>query len=161
MFLRALLAFIALPGVVAFGLPLVVAVYSGAHLTPSFVAALLLGLGTFGLLCCVWSFYVNGRGTLAPWSPPARLVVVGLYRYSRNPMYVSVLLMLVGWSVLFQSLALAVYAAVVAVAFHIRVVVAEEPWLAHTHGSAWAPYCARVPRWVGFRATTVSSDDEA
>jgi protein-S-isoprenylcysteine O-methyltransferase Ste14 len=55
-------------------------------------------VGTLGLLWCVRDFYVRGKGTLAPWSPPQNLVVVGLYRYSRNPMYVCVVLVLLGWA---------------------------------------------------------------
>ena len=99
----------------------------------------------------MWSFYTEGRGTLAPWSPPRHLVVTGLYRYSRNPMYVSVVLILWGWTAGFQSRALALYALAVMVAFHLRVVFGEEPWLAHTHGDAWDRYRAAVPRWVGRR----------
>ena len=99
----------------------------------------------------MWSFYTEGRGTLAPWSPPRHLVVSGLYRYSRNPMYVSVVLILWGWAAGFQSRALALYALAVMVAFHLRVVLGEEPWLARTHGDAWDRYRAAVPRWLGVR----------
>ncbi len=59
----------------------------------------LLGLGTVLLLWCVRDFYVAGRGTLAPWDPPRHLVTVGLYRVSRNPMYLAVLLVLTGWAI--------------------------------------------------------------
>ena len=103
------------------------------------------------LLWCVRDFYVSGRGTLAPWVPPRELVVVGLYRMSRNPMYVSVILVLVGWAVGFRSMPLALYALAVAVGFHLRVVLGEEPWLAQTHGEKWVRYRDRVPRWLGFR----------
>ncbi|NNU42166.1 methyltransferase family protein [Ramlibacter montanisoli] len=59
------------------------------------------------------------------------LAVVGLYRYSRNPMYVSVALILAGWAISFGSKGLLIYALVIAVAaFHLRVVLGEEPWLA-------------------------------
>jgi protein-S-isoprenylcysteine O-methyltransferase Ste14 len=88
----------------------------------------------------VWSFYSEGRGTLAPWSPPRHLVVGGLYHYSRNPMYVSVVLILWGWALGFRSRGLAVYALAVMAAFHLRVVLGEEPWLERTHGDAWARY---------------------
>jgi len=95
----------------------------------------------------VRDFYVAGRGTLAPWAPPERLVVVGLYRFSRNPMYVAVMLILIGWAWSFGSPGLGVYAACVALAFHLRVVLGEEPWLAKTHGQAWNDYASRVRRW--------------
>jgi protein-S-isoprenylcysteine O-methyltransferase Ste14 len=100
------------------------------------------------LLWCVRDFYVSGRGTLAPWDPPRRVVAVGLYRYSRNPMYVGVTLMLLGWATAFAVPGLFVYAAVVAVGFHLRVVLGEEPWLARTHGAEWDEYARRVPRWL-------------
>jgi protein-S-isoprenylcysteine O-methyltransferase Ste14 len=107
-----------------------------------------LAIGLLLLLWCVRDFYVAGRGTLAPWSPPERLVQVGLYRRSRNPMYVAVLLMLVGWALTYRTAALWTYAAVIAVLFHLRVLLHEEPFLARTHGSAWTDYKASVPRWL-------------
>ena len=107
----------------------------------------LIALGTFGLLWCVRDFYVSGKGTLAPWAPPQTLVVVGLYRYSRNPMYVCVLVVLLGWAVSFGSVGLLGYAVAVGVAFHLRVVLGEEPWLGRTHGAAWQQYTRRVRRW--------------
>ena len=96
-----------------------------------------LGTGIACLLWCVVEFYRAGRGTLAPWAPPRALVVTGLYRYSRNPMYVAVLLILLGWAIGFRSWMLASYAAMIAIAFHLRVVLNEEPFLARTHGEAW------------------------
>ena len=148
MLLRALLAFLALPGVVAFAVPLLVA---QQQLPPRFGLSS-LALLSVGFACLVWctcAFYSAGRGTLAPWSPPRHLVTHGLYRYSRNPMYWGVLLLLVGWAVLFESSALAWYAAAIGVAFHLRVVFGEEPWLAQVHGQQWQSYKGKVNRWVG------------
>lgn len=145
--LRALLAFLALPGVVAGLVPWLIARGEGHTLRVGWVAALLAGAGGGILLWCVREFYVAGRGTLAPWSPPRHLVVSGPYRKSRNPMYVAVLLLLCGWAVGYRSPDLAGYAAVVAIAFHLRVVYGEEPWLARRHGDAWTQYRARVRRW--------------
>src|SRR4051812_32435188 len=121
----------------------------------------IVGVGTALLLWCVRDFYVAGRGTLAPWAPPKHLVVVGLYRVSRNPMYVAVLIVLIGWGLVFSSRALAIYAAVVALAVHLRVVTYEEPWLARTFGAEWLAYRRRVPRWLGpIGATTSPADHE-
>lgn len=106
-----------------------------------------VALGTAGLLWCARSFLVSGKGTLAPWAPPQALVVVGLYRYSRNPMYVCVVVILLGWAVAFRSAGLMAYALAVAVAFYLRVVFGEEPWLARRHGAAWRQYTLRVRRW--------------
>jgi protein-S-isoprenylcysteine O-methyltransferase Ste14 len=152
MFARALLAFIALPGTVAFGIPAVWLWQTGhLHLEhPSGVAV--LAAGAAGLLWCVRDFYVQGKGTLAPWSPPQHLVVVGLYRYSRNPMYVCVVLVLLGWAAAFASSGLLGYGAFIALAFHLRVVYGEEPWLAQTHGAQWLAYASQVPRWFRLRA---------
>lgn len=146
---RALLAFLTLPGVVAIAVPAWMAAGSlrgGGRFHP--IGLLPLGAGLFLLLWCVRDFYVAGKGTLAPWAPPRNLVTTGLYKYSRNPMYVAVAAMLVGWSLSFMSVQLAIYAGIVIAAFHFRVVFGEEPWLARTHGESWEEYRARVPRWL-------------
>ena len=145
-FLSALFAFLALPGLVAFALPALWLASQGAQLQQPW-GLLTLCIGVIGLGVCVIDFYRKGRGTLAPWAPPERLVVVGLYRWSRNPMYIAVLLILIGWAWAFQSLPLAIYAGMVAVAFHLRVVLGEEPWLARQHGQDWIDYSGRVRRW--------------
>jgi protein-S-isoprenylcysteine O-methyltransferase Ste14 len=106
-------------------------------------------VGTTLLLWCVREFYVAGKGTLAPWTPPRHLVVSGPYRFSRNPMYVAVALVLSGWAIAFQTRALIIYALAVICAFHLRILLGEEPWLARTHGDAWRRYRSRVPRWFG------------
>ena len=148
LFVEALLAFIALPGMVAFVIPWLI---SRGETSASYDRAgiLLLAVGTSLLLWCVREFYVAGKGTLAPWTPPRHLVMSGLYRYSRNPMYVGVALVLLGWALTFHSRTLVIYAAGVITAFHLRIVFGEEPWLARTHGEAWNRYKARVPRWIG------------
>lgn len=134
---------------VAFAIPLLFLRPPATPMSPAGVA--LLAVGALVLGWCVRDFYVLGRGTLAPWSPPTTLVVRGLYRYSRNPMYVGVLAILAAWAIGFASRALAWYAVAIAVAFHLRVVFGEEPWLARTHGADWIAYRARVPRWFGWR----------
>jgi len=145
---RVIVAFLALPGVVAFALPLGFAVAENDALVVYRSGLALVALGTLLLMTCVHSFRVHGRGTLAPWDPPRALVQSGLYRYTRNPMYVAVALLLAGWAVTFASPALAIYAAVVTLGFHLRVVLGEEPRLARLHGDAWRAYAKRVPRWL-------------
>ena len=147
LFLRALFAFLALPGMVAFVLPALLVPRNAArtfHLTGivPFVA------GVVVLVWCVRDFYVAGRGTLAPWDPPRHLVSVGLYRFSRNPMYVGVVLILIGWTAGFRTPALAIYTIVIPVLFHLRVLLHEEPWLARTFPGEWSAYKSRVPRWI-------------
>ena len=94
MFARALLAFLALPGVVAFAVPVAWLLASSHTRLVQPLGLVPLVAGTVGLLSCVRAFYVSGKGTLAPWAPPVNLVVVGLYRYTRNPMYISVTVIL-------------------------------------------------------------------
>jgi protein-S-isoprenylcysteine O-methyltransferase Ste14 len=150
-FLKALFAFLVLPGVAAFLVPLTIFLpHPPVTLDPLGFLPLLLGVAL--LLSTVREFYVAGRGTLAPWSPPEQLVTTGLYRFSRNPMYVAVVLVLVGWAAVLHSWPLLVYGLVLALAFHLRVVFGEEPWLARTHGDGWSRYERQVPRWF-FRST--------
>ena len=148
MFIKALIAFLALPGAVAFAIPLFW-VYRSAdtHINQP-IGLVLMALGIAGVLWRVQVFYVSGKGTLAPWAPPIRLVRTGLYRISRNPMYLAVILLLLGWSLSFSSTALVIYTLTVALIFHLRVVYGEEPWLERTHGSEWVDYVSRVRRWV-------------
>lgn len=150
---RALLAFLLLPGVVAFAIPLL----AFAPRAPYESRGLALAIpGVVLLLWCVREFYAAGKGTLAPWSPPTHLVVSGPYRFSRNPIYLAVLLILAGWAVGFHSRAMTNYAAFMALVFYVRVVAFEEPWLEATHGEAWRLYRARVPRWIGRRRLQAS-----
>src|SRR3954464_483170 len=147
MFMRAVIAFLAMPGVVAYLVPGTSAWLSRLPLQWP-IGLVLVALGTVGLLWCVRDFYVSGKGTLAPWSPPQRLVITGLYRYSRNPMYISVLMVLCGWAATFNAPGLWIYAALIAIAFQLRVVLGEEPWLARTHGDEWVSYVRHVRRWM-------------
>jgi len=97
----------------------------------------------------VWDFGWTGRGTPAPFAPPQRLVVVGLYRYVRNPMYDG---FAAGWSGLWvvfghaSPLAIAAVAAV-ALAVHLFVVFYEEPTLRGKFGADYELYCRNVHRW--------------
>lgn len=152
MLLRAITAFVAMPGTVAFALPIWIGI--SAHRPMRYVplAATVLALGTLLLLACVREFYVSGRGTLAPWSPPRYLVTSGPYRWSRNPMYIGVVTILVGWWVLWDSRALLSYALVVACVFYVRVRLVEEHWADRQFGAEWQAYRATVPRWIGTRS---------
>lgn len=144
-FWSAVTAFLILPGTIAFLLPWLLRP-EGQHFRSAGVPP--FAVGAILLLWCVRDFYVAGRGSLAPWAPPVRLVVVGLYRWTRNPMYLAVLLILCGWALGYWSRTLWIYAGIVAIAFHVRVVWFEEPWLAARYGEEYAAYRARVPRWL-------------
>lgn len=148
MFMRALAAFLLLPGVAAFLLPPLLGAFDPWRHESIHSGIIVMAVGATLLLWCVRDFYVSGRGTLAPWDPPANLVVVGLYRYMRNPMYAGVIALVVGWALCLGSLAVAIYATVLTAGFHIRVVVNEEPWLETRFGPAWHAYASEVNRWL-------------
>jgi protein-S-isoprenylcysteine O-methyltransferase Ste14 len=148
MLTRAFIAFLALPGVVAGLVPALIATLDGRRSGGRVNGFVVLGVGLFCLLWCVRDFFIAGRGTLAPWDPPRHLVVVGLYRFVRNPMYVSVLTVVVGWWLATGSRLLAGYAAVLAIGFHLRVLYHEEPWLRRQFGDEWVVYSAYVRRWL-------------
>jgi protein-S-isoprenylcysteine O-methyltransferase Ste14/pimeloyl-ACP methyl ester carboxylesterase len=148
MLIRALLAFLALPGIVAVLIPLWMAWPAIREGSFRWIAAIPIAAG-FGLLVwCAREFYVAGKGTLAPWDPPRHLVSSGAYRVSRNPMYVAVSLMLFGWAIAFSSAAHLVYALLFAAIVVVRVVFFEEPYLRGRHHEEWKRYAARVPRWI-------------
>jgi protein-S-isoprenylcysteine O-methyltransferase Ste14 len=144
---RALLAFLACPSVVGMLLPIWIA--SGDRFRtaghPAGLAVVAVGLG--GLLWCVRDFYVVGKGTLAPWSPPRRLVAVGLYRFVRNPMYLAVLVLVTGIGLWRGSPLTLAYAVLLFVVFDLRVRIHEERWLERTFGEDWNRYQAEVSRW--------------
>lgn len=148
LFARALFAFLALPGIVAFILPAAVVYAEWDRRTINVLGPVPWLAGVVLLMWCVRVFYTEGRGTLAPWDPPKHLVVSGPYQWSRNPMYVAVALMLLGWASTFSSTSLWLYAVGVIVAFHMRVVGSEEPFLARTHGQNWTHYTSGVRRWL-------------
>lgn len=146
LFWQAIVAFLALPTMIGFVVPWMLRPEPAEF---HVIAIPVIVFGTLLLLWCVRDFYVAGRGTLAPWAPPKRLVTVGLYRVSRNPMYVAVCIVLMGFALGYRSLALWIYFVVVVAAFHLRVITYEEPWLARTFGPEWDAYRARVSRWFG------------
>jgi protein-S-isoprenylcysteine O-methyltransferase Ste14 len=80
---------------------------------------------------------------------PASLVSSGLYRYSRNPMYIGVLLVIFGQAILFASSAIALYGCFMFLMFHVVVVTLEEPHLRAVQGPSYEAYCRAVPRWFG------------
>jgi protein-S-isoprenylcysteine O-methyltransferase Ste14 len=145
---RALAAFATLPGMVAYIVPAWIGAAARYPLRYPAAAALFFCLGTTLLLWCVREFYRAGRGTLAPWDPPRHLVTSGPYRLSRNPMYLGVELILVGWCTLWGSRTLIIYTLLVMIAFYARVRLAEEPWARRRFGAEWQAYQAKVPRWI-------------
>jgi protein-S-isoprenylcysteine O-methyltransferase Ste14 len=107
----------------------------------------LIAAGAAALLSAFWRFAVEGLGTPAPVAPPERLVVGGLYRFVRNPMYVAVEAIILGQALLLGQLILFAYAAVFAVAVAAFVHFYEEPTLRRQFGAEYESYRRAVPAW--------------
>jgi protein-S-isoprenylcysteine O-methyltransferase Ste14 len=107
---------------------------------------LLTGLLVY--FACLWQFAKTGRGTPAPIDPPKKLVQRGLYRWVRNPMYLGVLLIVLGEAILFRHLTLLLYFVCLATAFQLFVVLYEEPEMRRRYGAIYSDYCNAVPRWL-------------
>ena len=147
--IKNLLFSLIVPGAVAVYLPLRMVRNRSLVAAPVFGAGcMLLLLGASIYAWCVWDFATFGRGTPAPIDAPKRLVVRGLYRYTRNPMYTGVLTVILGWAVLFGAFELVLYVVVVGTFFQSFIVLYEEPHLRAEFGSEYERYCARVGRWL-------------
>jgi len=109
---------------------------------------LLLAAGLPVLLDSFGRFAMQGLGTPAPMAPTENLVVGGFYRHVRNPMYVAVTSVIFGQGVLFGSLRLLEYGAAVWLAFHLFVLLYEEPVLRKRYGEEYERFLAAVPRWL-------------
>ena len=151
--LRSLFFTIVVPGTVTVLIPYLIV--SGGRATviehwgaPEYLSLVPIVVGAVILLRCIWDFTVVGRGTLAPIDPPTELVVRGLYRYVRNPMYLGVLILLLGETALFESVALLEYTAGWFVVVYLVVVLYEEPALRSRFGEPYNRYCRSVRRWL-------------
>jgi protein-S-isoprenylcysteine O-methyltransferase Ste14 len=107
-----------------------------------------IAAGVLLLAACIVEFARSGRGTLSPADPPRHLVVVGLYRYVRNPMYLSVTLIVLGEVLLTGSASLAVYWVVWFAIVNLFVIAYEEPTLRRQFGASYEEYSRRVGRWI-------------
>lgn len=112
-----------------------------------FAGCILMTLGVVGLLDSFIRFAAQGIGTPAPVFPTRHLVVTGLYRFVRNPMYVAVVASILGQSLILGNVTLLEYAGLVWLLFHIFVLAYEEP-LRASFGSEYRIFCAEVPRWI-------------
>ena len=114
----------------------------------AYLAFILWPLGIFGVLWCFRDFTFKGGGTPLPTDPPKELVVSGLYRYVRNPIYVSVIMILLAHFMWFGYWSLLLYAGLAFVGTHLFVTLYEEPALRKRFGAAYEDYLSEVPRWI-------------
>ena len=108
----------------------------------------LIGLGLVVYIRCAYDFTFAGRGTPFPLDPPREFVARGLYRYTRNPMYLGFAGLVVGEALVFGSWWLAAYAALLCAVWHLFVVRHEEPDLRRRFGESYERYCRTVARWL-------------
>jgi protein-S-isoprenylcysteine O-methyltransferase Ste14 len=149
--LRSIFFTLLLPGTVTILIPYWIITTRGLRISSSslrYFGLLLIVIGAAGLLWCIWNFFSEGRGTLAPVDPPKYLVARGLYQYVRNPMYVAVVTILAGESALFLSTAILIEAAVFITLAHFFVVLYEEPLLRRKFGRSYEQYLKSVGRWI-------------
>lgn len=147
--LRVTLFTLVVPAQVTITIPYLLARRSGAAWPPGWAwagAGLLLAAGGLLYAWCAWSF-VRGRGTPSPHDPPRELVILGPYRYVRNPMYVAALTVVAAQLVLWRSWRIAMYALLLCVLFQAFIVLYEERKLRRSFGGAFDAYAARVHRW--------------
>lgn len=148
------LAFLALaPGTVAGYVPWLISRWRVHAPFPGFTVLRVVGValmvaGVSALLECFGRFALQGLGTPAPVFPTEHLVVKGFYRYVRNPMYVSVVAVLLGEALFLGSWGIAIYGACAWLVVHLFVIAYEEPTLRRTFGAEYEAYRANVPRWI-------------
>jgi len=141
------------PGTVIVYIPYrLLAPYSAPELTSwshtQYTAMLVMVIGAAILLKSIWSFASVGNGTLAPFDETKKLIVVGLYRYVRNPMYIGVILILLGESRFFRSATLMKYTGICFVVANVLVIGYEENRLRNKYGDEFRRYSEHVRRWI-------------
>ncbi len=154
LFFRNLFFTILQPGIIVGLIPYLIVgsaadtAWTDAFTSRHYIAIGMFSVGLIVLLACIVGLAVTGRGTLSPADPTQELVIRGLYRYSRNPMYVGVMLMLVAGSLFFMDNGLWVYTVAVFVLFNGFILYFEEPRLMRDFGNDYAVYRRRVRRWL-------------
>ena len=147
--IKTLLFTLVIPGTVGVYLPQWLksdAVQLPFHLRAAGLALFACGVAIY--FWCAWDFVSKGLGTPLPIDAPRVLVVKGLYRFTRNPMYVGVLSVILGQASYYGSLRVARYAGVVLAGFYLFVLFYEEPTLRKLFGEQYEEYCRKVPRWL-------------
>jgi protein-S-isoprenylcysteine O-methyltransferase Ste14 len=113
-----------------------------------YAGALLIAIGSIGLLDSFRRFAMEGLGTPAPVFPTKHLVISGLYRFVRNPIYVGVVSVILGQGLLFGNATVIEYGAAFWVMVHLFVLLYEEPTLKETFGEEYDDFRTHVPRWI-------------
>lgn len=136
------------PGTVAGLIPWLITHWRAGEGAYPIAGAILIVISLAILIECFVRFALRGGGTPAPIAPTQHLVVTGLYRFVRNPMYVAVLGLIFGQMLLFGSAALLAYGVTMWLIFYVFVVSYEEPTLRRSFPEDYAAYFENVPRWL-------------
>ncbi len=118
------------------------------HLLPILLGLALIAGGLWLMIMTIRMFITIGKGTLAPWDPTRRLVVVGIYRYVRNPMISGVCAVVLGEAILFGSVPVLIWALIVIAVNLVYIPLSEEPGLRQRFGVDYDEYARHVPRWI-------------
>jgi len=151
--IKSIIFVLVLPGAVLFYVPCYLLSLNADLYFPKigifrFISLVPFSIGATIALWCLRDFIVLGKGTPAPIDPPKELVVQGLYRITRNPMYVGAGFILISEAIFFKSTLLLIYALIVWVMFHLFVVFYEEPTLKKKFGSSYETYIDSASRWL-------------
>jgi protein-S-isoprenylcysteine O-methyltransferase Ste14 len=146
---RNLVFTVVVPGAGGAYVPWLILTRNGRSPAPAaWYAAPVIVAGVALYVACVWGFAVTGRGTPGLWDAPRQVVATGPYRWVRNPIYLAALLIVAGEAWLFLSAALLLYAAGLAIAFHLIVTCYEERRLRARFGREYGAYLGQVSRWL-------------
>lgn len=157
LWLRGIVFSVLIPGLVAWFLPQDLP-HGPLAAGPWIAGWILIAIGVAIYLRCLADFLLAGgtpaifftrRARAVLGEEPQTVVRSGLYRYSRNPMYLGVFLVIAGQACIYRSRAIELYLAIAMIFFHGVVVFLEEPHLARVRGPAYADYIRHVPRWIG------------
>jgi protein-S-isoprenylcysteine O-methyltransferase Ste14 len=161
---------ILVPGTVAVGIPYLLSQQFGKPIElgeARYIGLPFLLLGVLLYCTCAGLFLIKGKGTPAIWftrglrsvigEEPQFLVIGSVYNWSRNPMYLGVVLTVFGQALLFDDISYHFYACALWIIFHVVVTQIEEPHLRRKFGTSYNEYCKRTPRWIGFSGGPVPS----
>jgi protein-S-isoprenylcysteine O-methyltransferase Ste14 len=123
---------------------------NGAFDDPRPLGWIVIALGVVIAFGCAFEFAWRGIGTPAPFDPPRRLVITGLYRWVRNPMYAGLGVLLLGEAITFPRITITMLVMIAALwlATTIFIITFEEPTLRSKFGDDYAAYCRNVRRWI-------------
>ena len=115
---------------------------------PQYFGSIIFFIGLIIMIKTILQFAFEGKGTLSPADPTKKLVVKGLYQYSRNPMYIGVMMMLIGEAIFFEAGRFWFYVVGIGLAFNLFILLVEEPRLKRDFGDEYALYSRKVRRWL-------------